>query len=764
MASDLQTENRALKAALREARLQHYHLFNVQRQRTFLARQREKDQVRELREAYKKLREAEKTLAKLEGPLGKLRDSLLGKLGSKQVDRVMDVLRKAEVWTGAVPSDLPHPSGIFRAEDEDEALEVPFLTPTVDVVICVHNALEDVKACLASVEARSPRLQKIILVNDGSDEATTEFLRAFAVESELPVEIVHHPEARGYTIAANRGLERTHADYVVILNSDTVVTHHWLESILACGESDPRIGIIGPLSNAGSWQSVPERFGPEGDWEVNELPEGISPDDVACRLLLEHEPAYPRVPLINGFCFVIKRRVLHEIGLLDEATFPRGYGEENDFCLRAGAAGFELAVADNAYVFHAKSKSFTHDRRRELSKAATGRLHEKHGREVIDAACQELRDDPGLARAREHFSELQSRPVSLRILFIVNFKGEGGGMHSIAQECDGLCRLGAFAQMAVRQDLLDFYRLKYATFPDARFYPYQFDYQLAAYAGSFDVVVSTLFSSVDRLKQIVERYPSVRPAYYIQDYEPLFFDESDALYAQARASYTALPEAIRFAKTKWLCDVVSEREGVEVHKVTPSIDHAVYRPAEGAKPSPWVVAAMIRPSTPRRAPELTLEVLKTLKTEFGERIRSVVFGCEPADPFWEENGGAGGVEIRGVLPREGVAEVLREASVFLDLSTYQAFGRTALEAMACGCVPVVPKHGGPGEYARDRENALVVDTEDRDAVLEAARELLRDEDLREKLREAGLEAAKAFTVEAAAQSELDLFLRMTGKG
>ena len=67
----------------------------------------------------------------------------------------------------------------------------------------------------------------------------------------------------------------------------------------------------------------------------------------------------PRLPFINGFCYVIKRRVLEQIGVFDEEHFASGYSEENDFSYRAAKAGFELAVADDAYVYHAKSKSFT---------------------------------------------------------------------------------------------------------------------------------------------------------------------------------------------------------------------------------------------------------------------------------------------------------------------------------------------------------------------------------------------------------------------
>jgi hypothetical protein len=67
---------------------------------------------------------------------------------------------------------------------------------------------------------------------------------------------------------------------------------------------------------------------------------------------------YPVVPTGNGFCMFVNRACLDEIGPLDAEAFPRGYGEENDFCMRAGRAGWTHLVDDRTYVFHDRSKSF----------------------------------------------------------------------------------------------------------------------------------------------------------------------------------------------------------------------------------------------------------------------------------------------------------------------------------------------------------------------------------------------------------------------
>ena len=85
------------------------------------------------------------------------------------------------------------------------------------------------------------------------------------------------------------------------------------------------------------------------------------------------------MPVLNGFCLYVKRSVFNEIGLFDESVFPDGYGEENDFCFRAVDAGYELRLVTNAYVFHAKTKSFGADRRKNLIAKANKILNERYG-------------------------------------------------------------------------------------------------------------------------------------------------------------------------------------------------------------------------------------------------------------------------------------------------------------------------------------------------------------------------------------------------
>lgn len=98
----------------------------------------------------------------------------------------------------------------------------------VDIVICAHNALDYVKPCLASVlDTLGPR-HRIIVVDDASNQRVGDYLRSL---SECNNRLyVHRNRARtGYAKSANTGLRLSGADFVILLNSDTVVAPNWIE-------------------------------------------------------------------------------------------------------------------------------------------------------------------------------------------------------------------------------------------------------------------------------------------------------------------------------------------------------------------------------------------------------------------------------------------------------------------------------------------------------------------------------------------------------
>ena len=656
----------------------------------------------------------------------------------------------------------------------------PAVTGDVDVVVCVHNALEHVQQCLSSVVARTTVDYRLIIVNDGSDATTTEWLREFTA-NQAGVEIIETNGPLGYTHAANQGLRASSATNVVLLNSDTVVPRLWLEEMLECMASDDSLGIVGPLSNAASWQSVPERVGPDGRWAVNNLPTGYNVDEFAELVWLMSRRQFPRADFINGFCFMINRQVIDRIGYLDEENFPRGYGEENDYCLRAKDAGFELAIADHCFVYHAKSKSFGDAARTRLANAGGEALQRKHGTARIEQGTERLKTSPVLADIRDKISShlgggtAQSpaseppdhSPTGKHVLFVLPVRGGSGGANSVIQEVVGMRSLGVDAKVATHAKYQDAFSRFYPEFLEGgdHFIFYRSDNDLMAQAAPFQVIVATLWSTPALIAPIAARWPDKLYVYYVQDYEPWFFPTDDASRQIALDSYTTVPNMVLMAKTDWICRTVLKHHGRHVYRVAASLDHDVYYPnaIANSDDDPVCIAAMIRPTTPRRGPLRTIRVLKDVSAALGDGVRMLLFGCEPQDlkTYIERNAPELSLdacfENRGVLSRNEVAELLREADIFVDLSDYQAFGRTALEAMACGCAVVLPKDGGVYEYAEHRRNCLVVDTKSDANMAKAIRAFATDAPMRATTAKQALATAARFSIFQASLSELSVF-------
>jgi glycosyltransferase involved in cell wall biosynthesis len=154
--------------------------------------------------------------------------------------------------------------------------------------------------------------------------------------------------------------------------------------------------------------------------------------------------------------------------------------------------------------------------------------------------------------------------------------------------------------------------------------------------------------------------------------------------------------------------------------------------------------------------------MEMIAQELGDQASIRVFGAPQAALQSSGLLLSSQIENREVLRRQEVADLLRLTDLFLDLSDYQAFGRTGLESMACGCVPIVPLFGGTREYAVHGHNAYVVDTRSDDAILEAVRHFasLTEED-RGKMRLNALETAANFTIDKASLSLMRLFENIT---
>ncbi len=242
--------------------------------------------------------------------------------------------------------------------------------PRVAVVVPIYNAPQCVQRCIDALLRWSPGAQLILVDDASSDSAIAPILAAAALRHNV---LVHRNERnRGYTYSVNVGMSLAGGADVVLLNSDTVVGPRWLAALKIAAYSSDDIGTVTAVSdNAGAF-SVPEleqHCPVPARWKLIEAQRAV---------LQQAGLRYPQLPTGNGFCMYVKRVLIARIGPMDEAAFPQGYGEENDFCQRGEGAGYKNIIAGNVLVHHARSASFGDARRAALGAQGMAVLRERY--------------------------------------------------------------------------------------------------------------------------------------------------------------------------------------------------------------------------------------------------------------------------------------------------------------------------------------------------------------------------------------------------
>lgn len=226
----------------------------------------------------------------------------------------------------------------------------PTRSPRVAVVVLNFNGLDDTIKCLYSLKPLTEQGHEIILVDNGS-----------GVDPEVPARDVlpaltylRNAQNLGYAGGNNTGIRYAldkGAEFVLVLNNDTVVAPSIVDELLAAFAAHPELGIVGPIVNFMDEQHVVMTdgvaFNPGPGTEF--FKRIIVPPSAA------HPSAVP-VDIVNGCCMMIRSDVLRQVGLFDEQFFI--VHEESDLCLKAGRAGFGCAVFSRTLVWHKGSSAF----------------------------------------------------------------------------------------------------------------------------------------------------------------------------------------------------------------------------------------------------------------------------------------------------------------------------------------------------------------------------------------------------------------------
>ena len=647
---------------------------------------------------------------------------------------------------------------------------------TCNIVIPVYNELGYVRMCLESIVRHTDYPYRVFIVDDGSDSHTKAYLRGFCEQNDR-FRLIENETNLGFVASCNRGMAAAPSGDILLLNSDVIVTPDWLRKIVTCAYSDDRIGIVSPMSTRSSHLWI-------------KMNPGDSIFNTAAKIEECSDADYPDIVTPEGWCFFIRRSCYDHLGGLDP-IYGKGYCEESDFSMRALANGYRTVCADDTFVFHKGRVTFKGERgprykanrqifdrrwkplyrklyRPFLEEDPLGRLRERYaaschpewiGRDAaLEARKKTLKQrlskhkgvlqildrkdlpetlDEYRTNALEKLERSASDPVPQQVTFVLSTLERYGGVISVVQLANDLVLNGIDARIVVLNPKRYAEDLLMLTEPI-------FFRDSEEMARSFPPacnVVATLWITLYHIADVMREHPDLIPHYFVQDYEPLFIDESDPELRERVIETYRLPSR-RFAKTRWIIDQVARHEA-DVTKVPPGLDLDVFYPRDVAPTSEGriKILVMVRPKTTRRGFSTMLRVFPRLLERCPE-VEIHAFGTSDEDlaqhkiPFRFVN--------HGPLEPHDLAQRYSASDIYADLSSFQGFGRTGLEAMACGAPCLLTDSGGVTEYAVDGENCLLVDPQDDEAILKGFERLVRSEELRGRLARAGLGTVHRF--------------------
>ena len=221
--------------------------------------------------------------------------------------------------------------------------------PLVYIIILTWNGKDDTLECLRSLERQSYPIANVLVVDNASTDGTADAIRSDFPKVDLIVNSVNLRYAGGNNVGIKHALERG-AEYVLLLNNDTVVDREFLGHLVRVVEGNRRVGIVGPKIYYYNDRKRIWFAGGKIEWSMGWIShEGIREYDVG------QYDTMKEVDYLTGCCMLVKREVIEAVGMLDESYHI--YGEDVDWCIRASRAGYTLLYVPASKVWHKLSAS-----------------------------------------------------------------------------------------------------------------------------------------------------------------------------------------------------------------------------------------------------------------------------------------------------------------------------------------------------------------------------------------------------------------------
>lgn len=227
--------------------------------------------------------------------------------------------------------------------------------PVVAFVVLSWNSQHYISNCLDAVLCCNSITPLVLVVDNGSTDKTSAILQQYEADhSEIICTFL--PENFGTTISRNLALKNlpSDANYVCILDSDTVINDQALATMIQILEQNPDIGIVGPtmMNSAGATQ-LSGRNLPSLGIKLRKAAPLKGLQDEGAQMEVPNTPVVQDmqdVPYLLSACWLMPVSTIDTVGFLDENIF---YAPEDvDYCLRVWQAGLRVVRCWNAQIIH----------------------------------------------------------------------------------------------------------------------------------------------------------------------------------------------------------------------------------------------------------------------------------------------------------------------------------------------------------------------------------------------------------------------------
>jgi GT2 family glycosyltransferase len=225
----------------------------------------------------------------------------------------------------------------------------------LSIIVVSYNARVDLERCLRSLAQHPPAAtHEVIVVDNASSDGSAEAAGRFA-----GVRVIAAGRNAGFAAGNNIGIRASGGEFLLLLNSDTIVPPGAIDRLLDRLRRAPEAAIAGPRLVDG--QGRPElSFGrmisPLNEWRQRRLVRGLAGDDPVVVARVEAMTRREQYPdWVSGACLMVRRSDAEAVGLLDERYFM--YTEDVDFCAAVRARGRRVLFTPSAEIIHLRGRS-----------------------------------------------------------------------------------------------------------------------------------------------------------------------------------------------------------------------------------------------------------------------------------------------------------------------------------------------------------------------------------------------------------------------